>query len=432
MTDTRLNPIFVVVLLGVPLIMGSGAILSLQASADSLGLLNEWTDYFIGVAWALALLMLVSVWPVSKQHKTALLILWFARIGVTLGAMLFYEGYYGLDAGHYFREGLREDDPLGLLTFGGGTDNMVALVALYSKVFPVAYHAIKVSCAYLGLIAVYLYYRAACMYRGDDNPALLYFLGLFPSILFWGSILGKDPITLMGIALFVYGITGFFIRSGPHFLLIGIMGILLAAFIRPWLGMLFVFPIALLLISARIGLVPRIILVSLMFVGGILALQGFADRFGVESRADLVETTEHLSQGQGEFGGGSSQEIKGGFQGLGAMVAFLPVGMFTALFRPLPGEIMNPFGLMAGLENALVLWLLFRAVSGGNLNRLAEPLVAWIAATIVLWAAVYGFVSYQNLGTAFRFRLQVLPLLLLLLIYLKNKSGTHVTGALWK
>jgi hypothetical protein len=93
---------------------------------------------------------------------------------------------------------------------------------------------------------------------------------------------------------------------------------------------------------------------------------------------------------------------------------------------------MNPFGLMAGLENALVLWLLFRAVSGGNLNRLAEPLVAWIAATIVLWAAVYGFVSYQNLGTAFRFRLQVLPLLLLLLIYLKNKSGTHVTGALWK
>ena len=35
-----------------------------------------------------------------------------------------------------------------------------------------------------------------------------------------------------------------------------------------------------------------------------------------------------------------------------------------------------------------------------------------------VWGAVYGFASYQNLGTAFRFRVQVVPILLLLGLYL--------------
>jgi hypothetical protein len=38
--------------------------------------------------------------------------------------------------------------------------------------------------------------------------------------------------------------------------------------------------------------------------------------------------------------------------------------------------------------------------------------------TVLFWAMASGFVSYQNLGSSVRFRLQVLPIMLALLWYL--------------
>ena len=39
---------------------------------------------------------------------------------------------------------------------------------------------------------------------------------------------------------------------------------------------------------------------------------------------------------------------------------------------------------------------------------------------IILWSAVYGFISAQNLGAAARFKLQVLPVLLVILLFISN------------
>jgi hypothetical protein len=44
--------------------------------------------------------------------------------------------------------------------------------------------------------------------------------------------------------------------------------------------------------------------------------------------------------------------------------------------------------------------------------------VLWAVLLVVIWASLYGPISYQNLGAAVRFRLQVLPVELLILLYL--------------
>lgn len=55
-----------------------------------------------------------------------------------------------------------------------------------------------------------------------------------------------------------------------------------------------------------------------------------------------------------------------------------------------------------------------------NMSEFKHPALLWAVLTIAVWAAVYGPIYYQNLGAASRFRLQVLPLLLLVLLYLSR------------
>ncbi len=84
---------------------------------------------------------------------------------------------------------------------------------------------------------------------------------------------------------------------------------------------------------------------------------------------------------------------------------------------------MNPFGLLAGLENFFLLVLLGMAVVRARLSAFRDPLVLWAALLLVTWAGLYGFISYYNMGAAVRFKLQVLPVLLMLLLYLSRRPA---------
>jgi hypothetical protein len=46
-----------------------------------------------------------------------------------------------------------------------------------------------------------------------------------------------------------------------------------------------------------------------------------------------------------------------------------------------------------------------------------QPVVVWAIALVTAWSFVYGFLSVYNLGAAARFKLQILPVALLLAAY---------------
>src|SRR5687768_18035323 len=130
----------VVVVFGGPITLLFGFLFALDYSAATQRLPDALSDYMIGLGWAVAILIGITVWPVPPRHKPALMILWTARVAVTLGVMLFYEGYYGLDSAYYYIEGLRQTDPWEMFEFGQGTDNIIALVALHNQIFPASFH----------------------------------------------------------------------------------------------------------------------------------------------------------------------------------------------------------------------------------------------------------------------------------------------------
>ncbi|MDG4561604.1 MAG: hypothetical protein P9E88_09955 [Candidatus Competibacter sp.] len=423
MSDARFmyykNIVTIFILLSTPILIGLGVFFFLEEANELLRLKNGDLDYSIGLLWALLILILIAFCPITNRERNALLLLWIVRIGVTMGFMLLFESYYPGDAWFFFAEGIKETEPMVRFGFGKGTENMIGFVALHQWIVPESYHAIKVTCSLIGLIAVYFFYQSANLFFGYRDIRILYLLGLFPSILFWGSIFGKDPIVFFGIALYTYGVVGFFSNRKAKYLFLIVLGVLLATFIRIWFALILLLPLSIFFIGQG-SIMRRILLFSLGIPALLFAMQGFNEKFKVETAQDVVERADKYSQSWAR--GGSAQKVEGGFNSISSMLVFLPAGIFTALFRPLPGEVLNPFGLLASAENAILIGMLLLIIFKGRWRqRISEPIVAWAIALVIVWAAMYGFVSYQNLGTAVRFKLQVMPILLLIIMYLASQ-----------
>ncbi|MCK5608113.1 hypothetical protein KAR91_39900 [Candidatus Pacearchaeota archaeon] len=371
------------------------------------------TDYFIGLVWAITLGVTILAWPVPSKDKICLLIAWFVKSLVTLGFMLLYESNYVLDAYGYFN-GTRQSYFV-WEGIGSGTQFISILAWLHNQVLPASYHAMKISFAMVGLVAIYIFYRAAVIFMKRENKRIFYALALFPSVLFWSSILGKEPIILLGISLYVYGVVGLSQLKRLRYLWVIALGVIVVVIMRAWLVPILLAPLVILILQGMQGKVSKVALITIVFMAFLLSFSQFMDSFGLKTTEDLVATANRFSRG---FAAGGSAQEWPEFTSIGSMVAFVPIGAFTALFRPLPGEIFNPFGMLAGLENLVLLIMLLLAVKRMRRSDMKEPLVLWAILLVILWAIEYGFVSYYNLGTAVRYRLQILPVLLGTLLYL--------------
>ena len=267
-------------------------------------------DCLAGVVTARVLLAAIIAWPVSQQHRMVLILLWIIRCGMTLGVMLAYEAAYGLDATGYYRTGLSLNDPVGWLAFCEGTKNITGIVGLLSWITE-SYSAIKVIFSYVGLIVAYVFYRSAVLCLGRENIAVLHMLGLFPSLLFWTSIVVKDPIVLFEIAIYCYGVARLITQHNITTAAYVAAGLVIASFIRIWLGIIFVTPPATTYVMAsRASALTKTMFLLVAIPGFLLAFRRFADRFSLESTEDLIKTTDYISVlGIRRLGTGDQREI---------------------------------------------------------------------------------------------------------------------------
>jgi len=373
-------------------------------------------DYIIGLLWAFLLGCTILLWPVSPQDKKNLLIIWGVKVSVALGLMLLYENHYGLDSYGYFMWGKMSIDEIKALNLPKPNQIVIAISWLHSHCFIRSYHAIKISFGMIGLAAIYIYYRAAVAFLKKEKPVLLYILALFPSLLFWSSILGKEPLVMLGMSLYSYGVVKWGRTGGWHYLLPLFGGLVFTSLIRVWLGAMMMIAMLPVGFSFRVKSIRmKTIFIVLLVVLFLICAQLFVSHFGLgpdKKLADLaMEKVKDFAVGGSA---GNVEALK--FRNTWDMVCYVPAGMFTVLFRPLPGEVRNVFGFLAGLEGIVLVILFIVAMARLRPKELIDPLVIWVIILVTVWAVAYGFVGY-NLGTTCRFRAQVLPIFLCLLLY---------------
>lgn len=396
--------------LSVPYLVYRGLIL-VDTWGSQIGTHDLKLDYCIGLTAGLALGASILVFP--KKDRQDLFILWAIRCAVTLGLMLLYENSYSLDAFFYFREGRIYD--LGRTSGSAGfngTNIILGISGILKMLGIESYHAMKVIFSFVGFIGSYLIFASWRLLRPEASIKWLYCISLFPSVLFWSSILGKDPLIFFSLALYIYGLAIYLTRRAVLGLGLSILGIALCTTLRLWMSPILAIPYLVFFISTgktwKDRLFPAIVAIGLVWA----SITQFLEKFRIEALEDLLDRTNAISKNWAK--GGSAQQVPD-FSSWTDVLQFLPNGMFTALFRPLPGEVLNPFGMIAGFENlVLLIWFSF-SLWWIRKVWLKNAVIFWLLLTLVLWSGIYAFVSYQNLGSSFRFRTQAMPFLLSLI-----------------
>jgi len=215
-------------------------------------------DYTMGVLWWIVFALGILIF--SGDSRRMLLLAWIGKFFVVLVLMLFYERHYGLDAYSYFKVTLTGEFFLypghdfrtdlvpsilqmrgesGKLSAGGlGTENTLRFMLMIGSVTGPFYHAMKVAVAFLGLLGVWWYYRAVVIALGRPYPAAFYLLAFFPSIIFWSSILGKDPFMFFFLGIYAYGGALWLIRGRPAALWWVGLGLFGTYLVRPWMALM--------------------------------------------------------------------------------------------------------------------------------------------------------------------------------------------------
>src|SRR5262249_41166495 len=155
-----------------------------------------------------------------------------------------------------------------------------------------------------GFGACYLSYKAGVVMLGRRSFVWLLVLLLAPSMLFWTGILGKDPIVVLGVALYLYGAALYFRDRSTKGVGWIALGLVLAVSIRVWLLLAMLVPLAYLFarVSPRRYRLPLAVGIGVAVLGGIVLLAGVR---GVTSPSELAPALAKVSQQWAE--GGSAQ-----------------------------------------------------------------------------------------------------------------------------
>jgi len=385
-------------------------------------------DYAYGIGWGCALLLSILVWPVRWDHKRMLISAWIVKCFVTLVIMLPYEQQYeGLDCWTYFRQAHAGLEGMSGAISGSGGNIVIGLGAFHLAIGPDSYHAMKLSFAMIGFVGVYLLYRAGEVLLERPSPFAFWALLLYPSVLFWSSIIGKDPLMLAAIALNVWGVVTVTRRGGKIYLLAVLTGIAFASAIRVWMGPILLAP-CLLLSSMRTKQTGwRITAVVLIVLALLTVVPATVSRLQLDKTEDLLEATRTVAEGWDRAN--SSLRLDVDLKSTWDLLLFTPQTIFIAYFRPLPGDIPNLFGWLAGCENLALLLLSLWALLRVRLRHFRTHLFVWAVALLATWGIAYSVIAYKDLGAAVRYKLQIIPILLGVIGYLCRRPAATRTAS---
>ncbi len=374
------------------------------------------------------------------------------RILVALaGYFITFELYGGADAETYHdagmnvAEALRGMDPQGAIdaaasyrspkvgqpiTALAGTESVAfAAGVLYTFTGPSA------PLAFI-LFGIAGFWGSVCFYQAfrvgvpaGNHHLYLLLLFFLPSLLYWSSTLGKEPLMMLSLGMAALAVACFLTRPKASALVIGFIGIVIGVAVRVHL-------VAILGLAAAAGyavkpvpmrwreLRPVIKLLGLAFsafavVAVSMAARDFVGDAGIDIGsgfiAALADTAERTA-----IGGSEIEPV------VVSTPADVPRAFFNVLFRPHLLEIANPFMALAGIEAAMLFALIatrFRSVWHSLRRSFSMPYVT----VSLLFTCIFTilFSAFGNLGLLVRQRVQVLPFFLVLLLLEGRVRQSH-------
>lgn len=277
------------------------------------------------------------------------------------------------------------------------------------------FHVHTVFAAFLSLTGAVALYRGFVEFLPGRERLLAIAVFLIPSVVFWGSGVIKESLLFFGLGILIWqwfkllgneiSVWGLLLICGACVLLFHLKFYVIASLV-PGLAML--------LLERTARRVPFALRTALVLLGAVslaLNLHYLLPSFNV---------LEILAVKQRDFIGLAQATDAGSFvmperltPTLSSFIAQAPHALFSALFGPLfhPGA--GLFGLVAAVENLVILAAMILMVFYRLPNRLLDrALLSALLTYIVVLALVIGWTT-PVMGALVRYRVPLLPFLLI-------------------
>jgi len=254
-----------------------------------------------------------------------------------------------------------------------------------------------------------------------------------PSVVFWGSGIMKDTITLSALGFLTFTVYSIFINrnySIKSFILM-VLCIWIIFIVKKYILLCFL-PAALLWVySSRLqrvrSIVLKILIVPVVLIMLVLSayyaviLVGKDDpRYSLDKIAETAQITAYdigFYTGKDAGSGYDLGELDGTFEG---MISLLPQAINVSLFRPYVWEVRNPLMILSALESLMLLGMtiyMFFRFRIRALKAILQPPVLFCLVFSLTFAFAVG-VSTFNFGTLARYKIPLLPFYVLAITFI--------------
>lgn len=294
----------------------------------------------------------------------------------------------------------------------------VYVLALQDYVFDSPELALRVG--QVGIAVVGLVLLAAAVYELAGPKAsvvTMWLLAFEPSSMFFSSLLHKEANMMLAIGLVALGGAKIWKRGDPRSLGLVVVGCLIAVATRHYAGWFLIAAGAAIVLHAGLRAEDRAAIRSLSLVALVVLFTAIAAPTVL--RASTNESLEKNLQGSQEANATDNSNLKleqVDFSTRGAIVKNLPRRSLDVLLRPFPwqlGNISQGLGLLGTAAAYLILFLLVQVGlrNRGQIMARAGPLVYLGFFLLVAYSLSAG-----NAGTAFRYRTQIVAVLICIVV----------------
>lgn len=280
--------------------------------------------------------------------------------------------------------------------------------------------------AFFGKLAAFQALKSG--FHRDLHSRLLIAMLLIPSAVYWSSGIVKESVAIGGLGFMVLGARHFIDARYARAAALLVIGFPAVSYTKPYLLFPFVVATGVWYALTRAERAGRnFILKPIHFflgltasVVGLVLLGKVYPRFALDTfsqEASKLQITGMMVEGGSNYSLGSGEKTTAAGQ-----LAFAPVALATALFRPLVFEVRNVLMALGATETMALLVLAFRGVSRRGLTwalaliRSSPQLMFCIAFVLILGVAV-GLTT-TNLGTLSRYRMPLVPFFAAVLLML--------------
>jgi hypothetical protein len=296
----------------------------------------------------------------------------------------------------------------------------------------------------LSYIGIWYAYTSICKLYSHLTKELAIIFLFIPSVVLWGSGLGKDSLTLGGTCLVFGALVKLFLVPKPKriknilYLAVGSFTVLI---IKPYIIYSFILCFTIGILLQRIILIKnkaaKLIIGPLLICIGMIATIGAFNYvstdpdFGLDLIANRVlKNNKNLGESSGA---GSAYDLGMNLDRVNGFADILPIfpkSVFVTLFRPFLWEVSNSAMLLSALESFLFLIfftyiLLKRKIFGIFSALIRHPIAISCLLYTVIFAGLVG-ISSGNFGTLVRYKIPCLPFFGLALVLLNEKGKTSL------